>query len=322
MKSQRILALKQRILSTEKKMKQVIINADDLGMSSGINEAIARASKYGMLTSASIMVNMPAYEDALKKVIANNPDLGIGIHLCLTEGKSVLKSSDIPLLVNTDGYFKNSFLKLYIQIKKDRRILQQIESEINAQFEKLCADGIMPDHVNGHHHIHMIPYIFDITLKIAKSYNCKMVRLAHEHFLLPSKDIYPGYYFYPLLSGNIIKKLLLSKFAKCNKIISGQIHTPDYFFGVLHSGRMDLRVLQYILHRVQPGVTEILVHPGLYNRPEASDPRNKKMDKWLQSMGREVELEALLSDSLRHEIERNSIQLVRFGDVAVIPGGA
>jgi hopanoid biosynthesis associated protein HpnK len=296
-------------------MKQVIINADDLGMSRGINEAIAKASKYGILTSASMIVNMPAYEDALKKVIANNLNLGIGIHLSLTEGKSVLKSSDIPLLVNTDGYFKNSFLKLYIQTKKNKHILQQIESEINAQFAKLYSDGITPDHVNGHHHIHMIPCIFSITVKIAESYNCKVIRLAHEQFLFPSKHIYPGYYFYPLLSGNIIKKSLLSKFAKSNKIISKQIHTPDYFFGILHSGRMDLRVLRYILHCVQPGVTEIIVHPSLYNCPETTERRNKRMEKWLQSVGRKAELEALLSDSLGRELERNSIQLVRFSDV-------
>jgi hypothetical protein len=64
------------------------------------------------------------------------------------------------------------------------------------------------------------------------------------------------------------------------------------------------------------------VHPGLYNRPEAIERRHKKTEKWLQSMGRTMELEALLSDSLRHEIERNSIQLVRFGDVAALSGGA
>jgi predicted glycoside hydrolase/deacetylase ChbG (UPF0249 family) len=209
-------------------------------------------------------------------------------------------------------------LKLYTETKKSSKcILQQIELEINAQLEKLYTDGIKPDHVNGHHHIHMIPCIFDITSKIAKSYGCKMLRLAYEHFPFPSpsKDIYPGYYFRPLFSGNIIKKLLLSKFARCNQIVSRQIHTPDYFFGVLHSGQMDLRVLRYILSRVQSGVTEIVVHPGLYNSPATIERRNKKMEKWLQSDGRRMELEALLSNTLRDEIERNSIHLVRFGDV-------
>jgi hopanoid biosynthesis associated protein HpnK len=297
-------------------MKQVIINADDLGMSRGTNEAIIIALKYGILTSASIMVNMPAYDDALKRVITNYPNLGVGIHLSITEGKSILKPSKIPLLVNSDGYFKNSFFKIYINTKKNKNILQQIEHEINAQFEKLCSDGIKPDHVNGHHHVHMIPYIFDIALKIAESYNCKMIRLAHEQFIFHSKDIYTGYYLYPLLRGNIIKKSLLSKFAKLNKAMSRKIRTPDYFFGVLHSGRMNIRVLRYILNYVQPGVTEIIVHPGLYNRPETVEQRNKKMEKWLRSFDRKTELEALFSDSLYQDIKRNGINLVRFGDVS------
>ncbi|MBC8231137.1 alpha-L-rhamnosidase N-terminal domain-containing protein, partial [bacterium] len=94
-------------------MKKVIINADDLGISKGTNQAIMKDFREGILTSASLMANMPGYEDAVGKVIPNNPGLGIGIHLSLTIGKSVLDKSKIPLLVDESGYFKNSFFKLY-----------------------------------------------------------------------------------------------------------------------------------------------------------------------------------------------------------------
>lgn len=298
-------------------MKQVIINADDMGLSIGTNEAIDRAFKHGILRSASLMVNMPAYEDAIKNVIPDNPDLGIGIHLSLTEGKSVVDGSKIPLLVDEKGYFENSFIGIYnlINIKRCTGILSQIYKELDAQFEKLYSEGIKIDHANGHHHIHMIPPIFDIVVRLMKKYNCRMIRLTDERFIFSITRWYPGYYLFPWINGNIMKKVLLSRFAKSNKRILENTRTSDYFFGVLHSGCMDIQVLRYVFNYIKSGVTEIASHPGLYNSPEPGEYRHKKMEKRLQSAGCRVEFEALLADSLRYEIERNDIYLTRFSNV-------
>jgi hopanoid biosynthesis associated protein HpnK len=298
-------------------MKEVIVNADDFGMSKGVNDAIVISSKLGVLTSTSIMANMPAFEDAINKINVNNMNIGIGIHISLTEGKSVLKPSEIPLLVDSYGHFKNSFASLFIQVMKSKSILQQIEIEIKAQFEKLHSFGVKLDHVNSHHHIHMIPRIFSIVSKVATYYNYRSIRLIDESFIVRFNNNYLNYYLYPLKTGNIVKKILLSSLAKMNKNKAQNVWMPDHCFGVLHSGQMDLRALRHIFNSIQPGVTEIIIHPGLYNGPEPAESRNKKMEKWLQSSGRKVELETLLSDSIRYEIERNNIRLVRFSDIAM-----
>jgi hopanoid biosynthesis associated protein HpnK len=295
--------------------KKVIINADDMGASKGTNAAIARAFREGILTSTSIIVTMPAYEDAIENVVLPNPSLGIGIHLSLTEGKSILNKSAIPLLVDENGYFNKKFVDIYIGTKKQRDVLQQIYKELDAQFNRVCSDGIQIDHIDGHHHIHMIPPIFDIVIKLAEKYACPMVRLAHERFPFSTKGLYPSYYLSPLLNGNILKKILLSNFAKYNRKKFRNVWTSDHFFGVLHSGKMDMKNLLYIFRCIKPGITEIITHPSMYSILEADTYHYRKMEAWLRSRSRQVELEALLSEILRQEAERNGISLIRFSDV-------
>jgi predicted glycoside hydrolase/deacetylase ChbG (UPF0249 family) len=298
-------------------MKQVVINADDMGMSQGTNAAIARAFQEGILTSTSVMVTMPASTDALTHVIPDNPGLGIGIHLSLTEGKSVLEPAQIPLLVDEQGFFCKSFAQIYVLIKKkNRHVLQQIEREFEAQIEKIVSmNGIYIDHINSHHHVHMIPPIFDIVVRLAKKVHCSMVRLSHECYIKISPLTNPYYYMGPLINGNILKKILLSKFARENRKMLVNMGTSDYFFGLLHSANMDVKVLQYILQAIKPGVTEILSHPGVYMAPAQEGCTSTKTAKWLQSMGRSVELEALLAETLRQETVSQNIRLVRFSDV-------
>jgi predicted glycoside hydrolase/deacetylase ChbG (UPF0249 family) len=200
-------------------VKQVIINADDLGLSLGTNKAIATAADQGILTSASLMANAAGYEDAVKNIIPQRPDLGIGIHLSLTDNKSTLDQTSIPLLVNKQKFFKHSFFDLFNLTYFSRRqdLLVQIEMEAEAQVRKIISAGIKIDHIDGHRHVHMIPPIFDIILALAKKYAISTIRLSHEAMLRYVKPNFPSYGLKPILNGNIFKKLLLSSFAKINK---------------------------------------------------------------------------------------------------------
>ncbi len=125
----------------------------------------------------------------------------------------------------------------------------------------------------------------------------------------------PYYYIAPFINGNILKKLLLSKFAHENRRMLANVRTSDYFFGVLHSAHMDVEVLRHILQAIKPGVTEILSHPGMYMAPAQDTYTSAKTARWLQSGGRSVELEALLAETLRQETLSQNIRLVRFRDV-------
>ena len=295
-------------------MKLVIINADDLGMSISTNLAINNAFKRGLLTSASLIVNMPAYAHAVEHVVQNNTNKGIGLHITLTEGKSVLNKLEIPLLVDNNGFFKNGFLNIYYKIKTNRDILKQIDAEINAQFEKACLDGITLDHVNGHHHVHMIPPIFDLVIKSAKKYQCPAVRFAYEQFPLPHRGWYAIYYFLPFVNGNIVKKIILSFLAKLIKNSNNNIFRPDYCFGILHSGCMDVRKFRYIFNCIREGTTEIIVHPSLQNSRIPDGMYTSRTKAWLQSGARQVEYDALIDENLQYDITRNNIRLIRFRD--------
>jgi chitin disaccharide deacetylase len=295
-------------------MKSVIINADDLGISISTNLAINNAFQRGLLTSASLIVNMSAYTHAVEHVVRNNTNKGIGLHLILTEGRSVLNKSEIPLLVDNNGFFKNDFLSIYYKTKTNRDILKQIDVEINAQFEKAYSDGIIFDHVNAHHHVHMIPAVFDLVVKSAKKYQCSAVRFAYEQFPFPHRGWYPIYYCLPFVNGNIIKKIILNFFAKFIKNPNIDIFMPDYCFGILHSGCMDVRKFRYIFSCISEGTTEIIVHPGLQNSQIPDEMYALRTKAWLKSGARQVEYDALLDETLQHDITRNNIRLMRFRD--------
>ena len=291
--------------------KKVIINADDLGMSKEINNAITLAFRQGILTSASIMATMPAYDDAVTNTIRMNHRLGVGIHLSVTEGKSILSKNEIPHLVDKNGVFKNSFTDVLMK-SKSGIFLREVYAEMNAQFNKVDGDGIKIDHVNGHRHIHMIPGVCTVVGELAKRNGCEVVRVADERFSVCLKGMGIRRLAGRVVNGNIFKKVVLSMLARSNRRQLKNIRSPDYCYGVLDSGKMDTRTLRYILSCVRPGISEIITHPGIV---EISEPKRTEGWKmiWAKSRGRQMELEALLAEEVRDEVERNNIRLIGFG---------
>ncbi len=262
-----------------------------------------------------MIVNMDAYEDALDNVVRPNPNLGVGLHLSLTEGHSIQPRDRVPLLTNEEGHFHHSFIKILIKAKRDKAFLEQVYQEFDAQFAKLQSDGVHIDHVDGHHHIHMIPPLFEIAVALSKKYRCRMVRLSDERFLFPAKGWYPGYDLLPWINGNILKKYLLSSFAKTNRKKADGLGMTDYIFGILHSNRMDVHNLRYVCHSLKPGVTEILTHPSMPVDDNDHAP-SPQMKLWLQSDRRKLEMDALVDKTLYQEIKNCDIELVRYQDVA------
>lgn len=142
-------------------MKKWIINADDFGYSKGVNYGIIEAHQNGIVTSATLMVNMPGAEHAVK-LAKENPTLGVGIHLVLTCGRPV--RDDVPTLVNEKGEFHRlKDLDKYVS-------LEDIEREWTSQIEKFFSLGLIPTHLDSHHHVHGHEKIYPIVEKLAKKY--------------------------------------------------------------------------------------------------------------------------------------------------------
>lgn len=152
-------------------MTKFIINADDFGYSSGVNLGIIEAYQNGVVTSATMMTNMPGAAHAAK-LSKENPELGVGIHLVLDCGFPV--SRNVPSLVDEDG----KLLKIG-QLEKLAEIAD-IEKEYKAQIERFLEFGLTPTHIDSHHHLHGHPKIYPVVEKLAKEYRLPIRKVSAD----------------------------------------------------------------------------------------------------------------------------------------------
>lgn len=142
---------------------KVIFNADDFGYSKAINLGIIQAHKNGILSSATLMANMPGFEDAVK-LAKENPELGVGVHLTLTCGYPVL--SDVPTLCQENGKFhKLTYYEKQFDISQE-----ELYKEWDAQIKKVIHAGIDPTHLDSHHHINRLPPMKEVFIELARKY--------------------------------------------------------------------------------------------------------------------------------------------------------
>ncbi|WP_073153978.1 chitin disaccharide deacetylase [Seinonella peptonophila] len=153
-------------------MIDLIVNADDFGLSRGVNHGIVDAHKYGIVTSTTMLVNMPGASHAVELAKAT-PSLGVGIHLTLTCGRPILH---VPSLMNEDGFFR-----LSSRDQDDKQIdLDEVEREWVAQIEKFASFGLEPTHMDSHHHVHGWEILQPIVARVSQKYQLP-VRNLFEH---------------------------------------------------------------------------------------------------------------------------------------------
>lgn len=140
-------------------MKRLIVNADDFGLTSGVNAGIILAYKKGIVTSATIMMNGYATEEAFV-FVKENPELSVGIHLVLTCGRPLQEG--LSSLTDENG----DFLKLS-NITNSVLDPMEVEIEFRAQLDKFMSYGIIPSHIDSHHHVHMLEDVLPTVTKLA-----------------------------------------------------------------------------------------------------------------------------------------------------------
>jgi hopanoid biosynthesis associated protein HpnK len=175
-------------------VRRLIVNADDFGRSHTINEAVIRAHREGILTTASLMVNGVAADEAIE-LARQNPRLGIGLHLTLVCGTSALKPGEIPGLVDAGWNFSNNPVATGIRYFFPGHLRSQLEREISAQFEKFRAADLSLDHVNGHLHFQMHPVVFRILMEHARDWGIMHFRVTRDVFRLNLR-LARGRFFY------------------------------------------------------------------------------------------------------------------------------
>lgn len=276
-------------------MKQLIINADDFGRHQSINMAVEKAFRQGCLRSTTIMAGGKFFEHALK-VVARNPNLGVGIHLTLANGNPVLPPEEIPSLVTPEGVFHENyveFIKLYIKGKINRA---EIQAELAAQIEKVQRAGLKLTHFDSHQHLHHFPGIIGIALKLAKAANIPAMRVADTKIFDGAIDNV----------GQLIGRIglgSLSKFA-AHSAHSKNILTPDHFSGIVAGEAVTSRFLAKLLRNLEEGTTEVMLHPGTKNSVL------QKFCAWNHDF--EGELKTVTSPHILKILKENNIAAVNF----------
>ena len=270
--------------------KKFILNADDFGLTQYHNQAVLEGSINGYLTSASLITNTPAFESAVNDILPDCPNLSIGVHLNIIEGKSLTKCSKFT---NNDGDFNKGYIYFLLN-RKNPELLSEIEKEFRAQIEKAKSYAKL-SHIDSHVHTHSIPEIFELVCKLAKEYNIPYIRTQYEElYFVPQIEKHLTYK-YPL---NLIKVFLLQAFTKINRntVEKYELKTNDFILGVGYSGMMDNYTVEYGLRAInEDSVTEALIHPCKYNEiqknshtKEFAITQNKDLNELINKLGFEI----------------------------------
>lgn len=285
--------------------KQLIVNADDYGRSEGVTQGIIRAHREGIVTSTTVMMNMPKVEDALG-LTDDYPDLGMGVHLVFTAWHPLLPPAEVPSLVDEGGYFHSqeailSHPSTELRTGLERIDTDELKAELSTQIESFCASGRQPDHLDCHHFVHLYPPFFTVYVELAAEYG------------LPVRSPFPPEEEWDEAAASMalahgLPPDFLREIARqdIGLIKAKGIPHPDRFVQSFFGDEaLTLGNLLGILEGLPEGISEMMTHPGL--------PDEELLAKSTYATERERELELLCHPRVKERIRELGIELVNFG---------
>ena len=271
--------------------RRLIVNADDFGRSSSINQAVIEAHLNGILTTASLMVNEPAVAEAVA-LAKRHPSLGVGLHLTLSHGRSALSPEEVPGLVNSRGEFSHRAEATGWRYFAHRELREQLRREIRAQFDKFQTRGLAAlDHVNGHLHFHLHPTVFGLLMDAAPDFGIRRMRLTRDPFWLNAR-LASGQWAYRATHAFIYHCLAARARGALQR---RKIQHTHRVFGLLQNNRVDESYVTGLLSRLPAGDSELYSHPSL--------------DEFKH------EFAALVSTRVKTAVQQTGIQLIRYQDL-------
>jgi len=291
-------------------VKRLIVNADDFGLTGGVNRAILECHERGIVTSTTLMANSDEFQDAVasaKRIDsqATDPALGIGCHVVLADGRPVLPPSQVPsLLVPGTGLFYRSIQQLAKHALGNRFRAEEIEAEAIAQFHKIQAAGITISHFDAHKHAHMFPSILKPLLRAAAACGVPALRNPFEPvFSMPI----PSLLRIPVRYAEVLAlRAFRAKFH--SMVAESGLRTTDGSLGLIATGTLNVSNIFALLGRMQDGLWELVCHPG-YNDAQLAATGTRLR------ASRETEMQALTADSTRRALEHSGIQLISFREL-------
>lgn len=284
-------------------MKYLIVNADDFGMTPGVNRAIIEAHTGGILTSTTLMANMPAFDDAVR-LAKDHPSLGIGLHFNITQGNPVAEVSRVRSLLNERGEFLGTSTALLGRWLTGRLNIQEVEIELRAQIEKILQTGLRLTHVDSHKHSHALPPVYEVIAKTIGAYDINAVRLPRERWQFAGLNASTKLITQNIAAFGLAQLCRISE----SKLLRARIKTTDAFFGVSQTGFWTKQWLLDLINSLADGVSELMTHPG-YIDAELAHAQTRLIES------RQHELSLLTDSDIVRLAAESSVRLIHFAQI-------
>lgn len=281
-------------------MRRIVVNADDFGLTAGVNRAIVAANSSGIVTSATLMANAKATTAALG-LAKSQPSLKAGCHVVLIDG--VPLTANLPSLTNSSSAFRSGLKQFALDAVRKKISADEIQREVETQIRKIQESGVTLTHVDSHKHTHMFPQILRPILRAAKACGIRAVRNPFE----PLRTAIVGFPALWMRSAGVMAfQMFAPEFRKAIKE-EGMVST-DGTVGIAVTGKLDQQILLRILTALPQGTWELVCHPGYSDADlQAAGTR--------LTQSREIELAALTSDETKDALASQKIDLISYANL-------
>ena len=263
-------------------MRCLIVNADDLGLSVAVSRGVERAYQAGLVTSATLMTNMPGFAEGVR-VALENPGGGVGVHLNLIRGLPLSAPEEVAPLLVGGGRFIDNFYAIG-RLAGTPEYLAAAEREYRAQIEKALAAGVRIDHLDFERHHGLWRPLYELAQGLAAEYGLGIRRYYEPLFFVLRNLPFPGVRpFWKSCHMFFYQRVCHRKPA---------VFAPDYFFGQSHIGQLSREYLRALFAALPEGVSELMCHPGLRDEGEESGVREEVGSSWITG-GRVSDLAAV-----------------------------
>lgn len=285
-------------------MLRLIVNADDFGLTSGVNRAILEAHHGGIVTSSTLMPTGPSFQEAMA-MAWSTPSLGVGCHITLVDGTSVLEHAKAHTLVVKDSRFRESFSSFAAASCLGRLSAGEIENEATAQIRKLQAAGIRVTHFDTHKHVHLFPRVLKPLLRAAKACGVSAVRNPFGPVRILDLRVQPSSWKRWTQVG--LLNSLSGKFRRA--VAKSGLRTTDGTIGVVGTGSMTAELFQSLLTTIPGGTWEFVCHPG-YLDADLQAAKTRLLES------REVELKMLTAPNVKDFLRSQNVELISYRELS------
>ena len=279
------------------------MNADDFGLTGGVNRGIIEAHQRGIVTSTTLMANSAGFENAVTLAQAN-PKLSVGCHVMVVDGTPVLPPSKISTLAEGQS-FRRDLSSFALRALLGKINMDEIEAEATAQIRKLQSAGIAVSHIDTHKHTHMFPRVLKPLLQAATKCGVRAIRNPFGRMVFPfvakRPALWKRYSQITLLNG--WRSQFLAAVATAGMI------TTDGSLGVVATGSLDDSLMRFTLETIPEGTWELVTHPG-YNDAALEGIHTRLRES------RDVEREILCSLETWRQVQGKRVALISYGELA------